>query len=114
MEGFKMPTEGTLYDVKGMRGVYTLDAEMTDLEVKKFEAAADQDTLQIELTTISSQAGAPDNVFIKKQYEQFFSEAGTLESVEVISTGDGKVFKEGIYPKGTKITIKGIWEIGFS
>jgi hypothetical protein len=102
--------EATLYEKSGMAGSYNLDLEIDDPNYDRVMNAETEDSVQVEATVVRGNTGNQGQVFIKKDYEEFFLDGISLIDVEVIQV----VGKPGtnpqigtLHPQGTKIVLQG-------
>lgn len=105
-----MGAGATLYDIKGVLGGFTVDAEIHETDTSKFETAREESVLQIRIKALDCVTGDHHQIYLKRNYQLLFSTLGNLESVEIVSLVDGKAFREGFYPKGTDFIVTGILE----
>lgn len=104
--------DGTLYPERGVGGAYNVDVKIDDENFDKICEAELGSTVMVEATAVKGHTGNTRQIFIKREYVQFFTDGATLDDVKIkvhaqpTATGSGG--DGNLYPENVKITIQGI------
>lgn len=101
---------GSLYDKKGVGGTQNVDFEIDDAELDKVTDCEVGSSVTVNVRATKGYTGNDPQIFIKKDYEQFFAEGICLDNAEVVSINGSasQVSPQGnLFPQGTDLEIKG-------
>lgn len=100
----------SLYPQTGVGGTGNIDLEVDDLNYNRVIDAEISAAVQVEATAVKGYTGNVGQVFLKKNYKQFFIEGVTLDDVQILQVQGqpGPNPPSGnLYPQGARILLEG-------
>ena len=104
--------DGSLYPERGVGGGFNVDVQLDPKDFEKICNAEIGDEVSVDATAVRGYSGNQGQVFIKREYDQFFTDGITLDEVKVSvhnhPTATGAGGDGNLYTENARITITGI------
>lgn len=103
--------DGTLYPQRGVGSSFNVDVKLNEKNFQKICDAEIGSTITLDATAVKGHTGNEGEIFVKRTYDQFFTDGITLDEVEVQTqakpTATSAVGDGNLYPENITVTIKG-------
>lgn len=105
---------GTLYVKVGTVGAMNVDVDVEKSIISYIEEALDGATITLKVTAVKGYTGNNGQVFIKHTYDVLsFEDSLSLDQISILSVNGDQVYKEGLFPVGSILSLIGTYNVGF-